>query len=164
MHILEIDLNYTQYHPLGETYISLYPSADSKEDGDAEKTESEKSKPPMWAEVERATEEGSLEQLRNRRPNAPVINSKSVEIKAVKSRPNSRSKSARPLVSQMNSRPAPPPVDLSGLNRRQRRKALGVQDSRGKAKATLLMPDSGGQKDDADVGQDDGSDGGFFEL
>ncbi|KAA8567568.1 hypothetical protein EYC84_008043 [Monilinia fructicola] len=45
MHILEVDLNYTQYHPLSETYISLYPPKGSEEDGEAKIN---KTKPPMW--------------------------------------------------------------------------------------------------------------------
>lgn len=154
MHIVEVDLNYTQYHPLSETYISLYPpSSTIDEEGDAPKKEKEKErpKPAMWAEVEKAMEEGTLNRLRNRMPNAPIKISKPVESRPVKA--------AKP-------RPEPAPIDTTGLNRRQRRKLLGIQDSRGKNKPTLSSKkhDSGaGQGDNGDADQDDTSDGGFFE-
>ncbi|KAJ5038396.1 uncharacterized protein L3040_007259 [Drepanopeziza brunnea f. sp. 'multigermtubi'] len=148
MHIVEVDLNYTQYHPLSERYISLYPPAGSEEE-DTNKTDKERPKPAIWAEVERAMEEGTLDRLRNRRSNAPVKIAKTVESKPLKSKLRSRSE------------PVPPPIDTTGLNRRQRRKALGIQDSRGKAKAK--EPHDSAQGHGTDAG-DGGSDGGFFEL
>lgn len=149
MHIVEVDLNYTQYHPLNETYISLYPPTDSKDEVVGE----ERPKPPMWSEVERAMEEGTLDRLRNRRLNAPVRAGQSMEKKVAKKVVNPKSKPKQ----------EPASIDTTGLNRRQRRKALGIQDSRGKTKA---IP---GKKIDSaaggsDAGQADESDGGFFEL
>jgi hypothetical protein len=152
MHILEVDLNYTQYYPLSEVYISLYPPTNSgDEEGDDSKTEKEeKPKPPMWAEVEQAMEDGTLNRLRNRTSTAPVM------IPKLSTAP--RTVERKPMKSR--SKPEPAAVDTTGLNRRQRRKLLGVQDTRGKTK-----PKTNGESHatEADVAQDDGSDGGFFE-
>jgi len=147
MHIVEVDLNYTQYYPLSEAYVSLYPLTKiGDEEGDDSK---EKPKPPMWAEVEQAMEDGTLNRLRNRTSTAPV--------KVAKAPKMVERKPAKPRL-----RPEPAPVDTTGLNRRQRRKLLGVQDTRGKAKPKAKENGSL-QIGEAVGGQDDGSDGGFFE-
>ncbi|KAH9222679.1 hypothetical protein DL95DRAFT_325640 [Leptodontidium sp. 2 PMI_412] len=152
MHIVEVDLNYTQYCPLSEVYISLYPPTNSGDDeGDDSKMEREaKPKPPMWAEVEQAMEDGTLNRLRNRTSTAPV------KIPKISTTPRT---GERKLL-KPRSKPEPAPVDTTGLNRRQRRKLLGVQDTRGKTK-----PKMNGESHvtEANVAQDDGSDGGFFE-
>jgi hypothetical protein len=69
MHVAEVDLNYAQYYPLNQRYISLYPpkvgedtEAGSHEGGQIDDTNQ---KPPMWAEVERRMANGTLNQLRN---------------------------------------------------------------------------------------------------
>ncbi|CZT03639.1 related to rRNA-processing protein efg1 [Rhynchosporium agropyri] len=148
MHIVEVDLNYTQYHPLSEAYISLYPNVSSA-GGEEEETRGDtgKSKPPIWAEVEQAMEDGTLRKLRNRTSNAPVrvpMKPKMVDRKPARAR----------------ARPEPVPVDITGLNRRERRKLLGVKDTRGK---TNPKSNGASHATEADVGQDDDSDGGFFE-
>ncbi|CAL3964718.1 unnamed protein product [Diplocarpon coronariae] len=151
MHIAEVDLNYTQYHPLSETYISLYPPADSQgEEGDSKK-DGKMRKPPVWAEVERAMEEGTLDRLRNRRPNAPVKITK--PVKPVDRKP-------------AKVKPDPDPVDTTGLNRRERRKALGFQKSRGKSEPISKMKRDTEfhERDGLDADMQDRSDGGFFEL
>ncbi|PBP26598.1 putative nuclear protein involved in pre-rRNA processing [Diplocarpon rosae] len=151
MHIVEVDLNYTQYHPLSETYVSLYPTADSQEkEGESMKV-GKMLKPPVWAEVERAMEEGTLDRLRNRKSNAPVQFTKPgkpVDRKPTKAKPEAT------------------PVDTTGLNRRERRKALGVQGSRRKSKPdpTKKQDTESSHADGLDADQDDRSDGGFFEL
>ncbi|PVH87045.1 hypothetical protein DL98DRAFT_556999 [Cadophora sp. DSE1049] len=148
MHIVEVDLNYTQYYPLSEAYVSLYPLTKT---GDEEHDDSkkEKPKPPMWAEVEQAMEDGTLNRLRNRTSTAPVKVSKAPKM--VERKP-----------AKVRSKPEPAPVDTTGLNRRQRRKLLGVQDTRGKIKPKTK--ENGASKaTEAEGGQDDGSDGGFFE-
>ncbi|PQE13173.1 rRNA-processing efg1 protein [Rutstroemia sp. NJR-2017a BBW] len=159
MHILEVDLNYTQYHPLGETYISLYPPKGSAEEAKEESNE-QRPKPPMWAEVEKCMEEGTLHQLRNRKP---VVTA---------------TKPARPLpkkLVQPKSKPSPkeeaPPVDTTGMNRRQRRSLRGVKDpkvakimknkSLGFAKNQAFGATEGARADDAQDGNN--SDGGFFD-
>ena len=67
MHVAEVDLNYTQYYPLNERYISLYPQKDSAivNGGQDEDVDTAAKKPPMWAEVEKRMTDGTLNQLRN---------------------------------------------------------------------------------------------------
>lgn len=142
IHIAEVDLNYAQYCPLSEVYVSLYPNKTPPAEGP---------KPPMWAEVEKCMEDGTLDRLRNRsapsRTRAPRV----VQIKPVKSTP-----------------PAPA-VDTSGLNRRERRKLLGVQAKSKKSLEFEKARSSAGQEREknkaaADVeGDGADSDGGFFE-
>ncbi|KAE9988376.1 hypothetical protein EG328_011136 [Venturia inaequalis] len=72
VHIAQIDLNYTQYYPLAQTYSSLYPTKkgeDGKQYGDEEETkEGVRGNLAMWKEVEQATKDGErkLEELRHR--------------------------------------------------------------------------------------------------
>ncbi|TID24019.1 rrna-processing protein efg1 [Venturia nashicola] len=72
VHVAQIDLNYTQYYPLAQTYSSLYPTKkgeDGKQRGDEEETKKGiRGNPEMWKEVEQATEDGErkLEELRHR--------------------------------------------------------------------------------------------------
>lgn len=72
VHIAQIDLNYTQYYPLAQTYSALYPTKkgqDGKTHGDAEETKAGvRGNPEMWKEVEQATKDGErkLEELRHR--------------------------------------------------------------------------------------------------
>lgn len=66
LHEAEVDLNYTLYHPLSETYISLYPrDKPSEEEGEGNLSIIKK-KPPIWYEIENAMVNGSLEKIRNR--------------------------------------------------------------------------------------------------
>lgn len=167
IHVAEVDLNYTQFCPLGETYISLYPrkpqTEEDEEDGDEEdKIELDPpSKPPMWEDVERRMEEGTLDELRNRV--APIT--------STTPRPPIR----RPAFEKPKSTPAPAPtvpeIDTTGMNRRQRRKLLRAKEPKIKTKSKS----AGFEKNQAfgaaqaassyaqDNVDDDGSDGGFFE-
>jgi hypothetical protein len=150
MHGAEVDLNYTQYCPLGEIYVSLYPREKSATE---EREEAEKldGKPPMWAEVERCMEDGTLNRLRNRVSNAVMT--------------ASRPKEKRPA----KPKPQPVPVDTTSLNRRQRRSMRGPQEERTKnksmgfAKNQAFGASQGAQRDEVDDEQDGDSDGGFFE-
>ncbi|KAH7418443.1 hypothetical protein BKA64DRAFT_590420 [Cadophora sp. MPI-SDFR-AT-0126] len=148
MHIAEVDLNYTQYYPLSEAYISLYPLTKS---GDTEEndTKKENPKPPMWAEVEQAMEDGTLNRLRNRTSTAPIKVSKASKVVERK-------------VAKPRSKPASTPVDTTGLNRRQRRKLLGISDTNGTSKS-MVKGNGSSQVNEAKGGHDDDSDGGFFE-
>lgn len=161
MHILEVDLNYTQYHPLSETYISLYPPKDSEEDAEAK---TEMTKPPMWYEVEKCMEEVSLDQLRNRRPDVGISTKNNIKLperKAVKPK----------IVPNPKPQKQAPTVDTTGMNRRQRRAQRGVKDSRAmklaKNKSTGFSKNQafgaveGARADEAQGGNV--SDGGFFE-
>jgi hypothetical protein len=142
MHVTEVDLNYTQYYPLGEPYISLYPQKSSSADEqDPLKEAKSKPKPPMWSEVEKCMEDGTLTRLRNRISAGPAQVSK----------------------------PQPAPVDMSGMNRRERRSQRGVKEPRTKNKSMAFAKNEGFGASQNAVGTenageaDDDSDGAFFE-
>jgi len=115
MHVAEVDINYTQNCPLGEVYISLYPLKDGDED--VSKDESSRPKPPMWAEIEKRMEEGTLNQLRNRVSTAPIAK-----------KPKKLEKPKERVVKPAKPKPIPASIDTTGMNRRQRRKQLGVTE------------------------------------
>lgn len=146
MHVAEVDLNYAQYYPLSEVYVSLYPNKSTPD--------LEGPRPPMWAEVEKCMEDGTLGRLRNRVSNAPASTSRKIQIKPAKPKPQA------------------PPIDTSGLNRRERRKLLGATDAaKNKNKSTAFernrsfgaseMTKTSTGLDVDDNGEE--SDGGFFE-
>lgn len=151
MHVAEVDLNYTQYYPLSEPYVSLYPP---KRKGTTEKEEDEeikeaKPKPEMWAEVEKCMENKTLDKLRNRAPKTttPANTSKRLEKRPAKPKPQAE-------------------VDTTGMNRRERRSLRNVgkegktkNKSMGFEKNQAFGATLGAQMDEAD----DDSDGGFFE-
>jgi hypothetical protein len=146
MHIVEVDLNYTQYCPLSDVYISLYPNKTAPGEGP---------KPPMWAEVEKCMEDGTLNRLRNRvsapRASAP----RAVQTRPAKVKPQAQA----------------PEVDTSGLNRRERRKLLGAHgETKSKKSLAFDKAQSFGEQEGeknkmaADIeGDGTESDGGFFE-
>ncbi|RDW83413.1 hypothetical protein BP5796_04904 [Coleophoma crateriformis] len=152
MHTAEVDLNYTQYSPLSEPYISLYPpkTADAEEDGSA------KPKPTIWFEVEKCMEEGTLQRLRNRVSSAPAPAPK---VKMQK-KPE-----------KVKSKPEPEPMDTTGLNRRQRRaqrNQKGVFDKKTTKNKSMAFErnqvfgaQQGARRNEADDGAE--SDGGFFD-
>jgi len=108
MHIAEVDLNYTQYCPLSEVYVSLYPQKSAEKIAEGSNEEGSRPKPPLWAEVEKAMEEGTLDRLRNRVSNAVVAPTKQLEIRPAKTKP------------------PPALVDTSGMTRRERRSQRGI--------------------------------------
>lgn len=151
MRSAEVDLNYTQYFPLTETYVSLYPQNKVDSEGSKAKTEGTGSKPPMWAEVEQCMEEGTLDQLRHRVPKISVDPPRKLQIKAAKQKP------------------PPAPVETIGLNRRERRSQLGVKEH-GKTKHKSVgfeknkaFGHSIGTKSSGSQAGDEHIDGGFFE-
>lgn len=116
IHNIEVDYNYTQNCPLAEIYISLYPLKEGPKE--VSKDDTSRPKPPMWAEIERRMEEGTLSELRNRAPLAPIVKKvmKPEKPKVQVIRP------AKPKV-------IPASTDTTGMNRRQRRKQLGVTNT-----------------------------------
>ncbi|KAF8864113.1 hypothetical protein BDZ45DRAFT_643423 [Acephala macrosclerotiorum] len=150
MHVAEVDLNYTQFYPLSEPYVSLYPP---KGKGITEKEEDEeieeaKPKPKMWAEVEKCMENKTLDRLRKRAPKSATPANTSRRLK--------RPAKAKPQAE----------VDTTGMNRRERR-SLRNAGKEGKTKHKSMGFEKnqafgvtlGAQMDDAE----DDSDGGFFE-
>lgn len=165
MHVAEVDLNYTQYCPLAETYVSLYPP---KEGGAARLEESNtadiSSKPPMWKEVEKCMEDGTLDKLRNRRPKVQVQPVKIPEKKPVKASDSMSVPRKKVQVVEEE--------DTTGLNRRQRRARLfgktGKEKTKNKSMGFLKNQAFGSweaaQSSKGKESQDDeDSDGGFFE-
>ena len=151
MHVAEVDLNYTQYCPLSEPYVSLYPQKSSSADElDQSKEAISKPKPPMWSEVEKCMEDGTLNRLRNRVSVGP----------AQVSKPSARK--------QIKAKPEPAAVDMTGMNRRERRSQRGSRDSRTKNKSMAFAKNeafgaSQHAMGEENADQDDDSDGGFFE-
>lgn len=83
IHNAEVDVNYAIYYPLMKPYSSLYPKSktrknDDSEDGDedgkskSDETDGPKGDVDMWRAVERAMEEGTLEQLRYNKEAVPA--------------------------------------------------------------------------------------------
>jgi hypothetical protein len=151
MHVVEVDLNYTQYYPLCEVYISLYPQKSSGTDEPITNAEETKPKPPMWIEVEKCMANGTLNQLRNRVLHMPANISRPLEMR------------------QPKSKPQPDFVDTVGLNRRERRSLRGISEKKPKNKSMGFEKNQTfgalheAQRVEAGANQDNDSDGGFFE-
>jgi hypothetical protein len=150
LHEVEVDLNYTQYCPLAEIYVSLYPKKDSTDDAEQDPKETQPTpKPPMWAEVEKCMEEGTLNKLRNRAPQVTIEAPRPLERRPRKEKPAF--------------------VDTTGMNRRERRSLRGPKEKEKGAKNKSL----GYEKNRAfgatqhihvpPAADEDDSDGGFFE-
>lgn len=153
MHIAEVDLNYTQYSPLSEPYIGIYQQKKSEDEEEASNIGAPR--PPMWTEVEKCMEEGTLNKLRNR---AAVITS-------IPTRP-------------LEVRPAKPKAELAsdtaGLNRRERRSHMRGENTRSNNKSKsvgfeknkafgALHAGPSYSKNVRNDEEGDDSDGGFFE-
>jgi hypothetical protein len=156
LHVAEVDLNYTQYCPLNEPYVSLYPLKDSAKEEDQAEKDTTKSKPSMWAEVEKCMEEGTLNKLRNRAAPIQADRSKPLQIKPAKT----------PKIKQQ------PAINTTGLNRRERRRAEreameGKGKNRNKSigfeKNKAFGAAQAAEKNAREAIKDDDSDGGFFE-
>ena len=155
----EVDLNYTQYCPLSQPYISLYPQKSSRADGEdaSEKVESAP-KPAMWAEVEKCMEEGTLDRLRNRVSTTKVVAvPKPLEMRPAKPKPKPKPQAAA--------------VHTTGMNRRERRGHRVKDESLGRTKNKSMAfqkneafgASQAVQNNGVDDEDGDDSDGGFFE-
>lgn len=163
IHVADVDLNYTQYCPLNEIYISLFAQKDFGEDGKDSSEVFDASRPAMWAEVEKAMEEGTLELLRNRTVAGPTtVTSKIVQKHPVKTKVKPAApKPSKPL-------PVEAPIHMEGLNRRERRAHLSGKTRRsvdGRSRAFAGSQGMGRTALTSDGNEADGaeSDGGFFE-
>jgi len=158
MHIAEVDINYTQNCPLSEVYVSLYPLRDGDEEVSLD--DSSRPKPPMWAEIERRMGEGTLNQLRNRVSTAPAVK-----------KPKKLEKPKERVAKPAKPKPIPAAVDMTGMNRRQRRKQLGVTEpTKTKNKSIGFEKNAAfGAAEAAKLGSgykredNEGDEGGFFE-
>ncbi|KAK3044719.1 hypothetical protein LTS18_000537, partial [Coniosporium uncinatum] len=141
VYVAEIDLNYTMYYPHVEPYVALFPSNGGDDTGKEPEENSAtlelRQSNPMWRTVERATEHGTLEALREKKTDPagkstspikpPSLPPRNKPVKAVKEESTNARSSTRPQ------------------NRRERR-----QEERTRVK----------EEED----HDDASDGGFFEA
>jgi len=159
MHIAEVDINYTQNCPLSEVYVSLYPLRDGEEEVSID--DSSRPKPPMWAEIEQRMEEGTLNQLRNRVSTAPIVR-----------RPKKLEKPKERVAKPAKPKPIPAAIDMTGMNRRQRRKQLGVTEPTKTTKNKSIGFEKNAAFGAAEAAKislgyrkehDEGEDGGFFE-
>ncbi len=146
--LAEVDLSYTQYCPLSEPYISLYPKKTSTTDVENGKTTEQAAKPAMWAEVNKCMKEGTLDQLRNRISSTNVPTPpRPLKIKPPKLKPVLQAAA----------------VDTTGMNRRERRRQRTTDPSPSISKHKSIAH---GRNLDFGVAQAedrDDSDGGFFE-
>lgn len=154
LHIAEVDLNYTQYCPLNEIYVGLYSQKKEGEGEEEPHKEAPAAKPPMWAEVEKSMEEGTLDLLRNRVAEVAPTPARQLEIRPAKKK------------AQLD-------VDTTGMNRRERRAQLGIRGTKEVVKTKNRS--TGFEKNQAfgamegvkNAGnaeaEGDDSDGGFFE-
>lgn len=157
MHVAEVDLNYTQYYPLYQRYIGLYPQKDvgGRENGNQdEHMDDTAKKPPMWAEVEKRMVDGTLDQLRNGL-SAPVV-----------SQGKSRSSKPTPMKSKTGSNQAKPTGQFNGTGNQSqagftRQSKVSGRFSEHQKSGPVERHASNRTTDVKDV--DDESDGGFFE-
>ncbi|RKF55489.1 rRNA-processing protein efg1 [Erysiphe neolycopersici] len=143
LHEAEVDLNYTLYHPLSETYISLYPRNKPSEEESKSNLDTTKKKPPVWYEIEKAMINGSLEKIRNRTPAIQVSLSKA---------PN---KSKTKKTSQGHAE------NYTGLNHQKKSKPIEVKTENKTALASKPYKSHNTQHVPDDKNGD--SDGDFFE-
>lgn len=162
LHIFEVDEAYTLYYPHAETYISLYGKPkEGKEDGDeapSAKAGGEAGRPPMWATIEKAMEEGqeALKSLRERQsPDESADNAQprgsSSKTQAKKPKPTQPkstqpSKPAKPATSQ--------PAPVTGKHGKDGKQPQNRRERR--ALMRKLAP-AGNKDEDEDDGE------GFFE-
>ena len=66
VHIAEVDLNYTLFHPLGKKYISLFPKPGTAASPEPQ-VDPNATKPVLWKVVKSCMKEGTLEDLRDGR-------------------------------------------------------------------------------------------------
>ncbi|KAL8869487.1 MAG: hypothetical protein Q9174_004238 [Haloplaca sp. 1 TL-2023] len=79
VHVAEVDLNYTLYHPLLEKYVGIFPREKSEEANILGNLSMEKvseirlRKPSIWAKIEDCMDQGTLQALRDGK--LPIDNS-----------------------------------------------------------------------------------------
>lgn len=153
MHVAEVDLNYTQYYPLYQRYISLYPQkgVGGNETGNQdEHIDDTTKKPPMWAEVEKRMVDGTLNQLRNG-SGATVIS----QGKSRTSKPTAMKSKASSTQTKTNETSPKHPQDLNKPNKESAKDPLYQTSNRSERRAAMKATKASDENE--------GSDGGFFE-
>lgn len=154
LHVAQVDIDYAKYFPFMEPYISLYAGVAAGEK-DEKKTAAHylrTPRPPMWSVVEKTREEGeaALERLQNRRPES-VQKSGGAQPRAGYNRSTKQPSDKKEKREKNEKREEQEMMEKMGGSRRERR-AL----ARARASGT-------GQQGGKANGEDDESDGGFFE-
>jgi hypothetical protein len=150
--VAEVDLNYTQYYPLLQRYISLYPQKGirgSETGNQDENIDDMTRKPPMWAEVEKRMVDGTLDQLRNG-SGATIGQGKSRTSKhtPMKSKVSLTHK-------KVNGASTKYPQSLPNPNRELAKHQVSQISNRGERRAAMKVREA--------INEDGESDGGFFE-
>lgn len=145
LHVAEVDLNYTQYFPLMEVYVGLYGKSSDGEEQEVDNDEDngiERVKPPMWAEVEKAMEEGNLDRLRNRRLQSSV--------------------SSRPKPQKAKSKPFTKPISVS---KPEKIEEVSIRHRPNRSERRRKIPDTRKEVVEEPRREEEAnlSDGGFFE-
>lgn len=165
MHVVEVDLNYTHYYPLNERYVSLYPQKGAEEEENTK--EKEAVKPPVWAEIEKRMEDGTLKELRYGVREGHAERPKSQKPKPSATKPrlaseNQTFKKQTERTEQPRQKERVPEQPDYGLNRRERRKAMlksgAIKPAKAAVKETVHEPIGNDEGNDGNI-----SDGGFFE-
>lgn len=157
MHVAEVDLNYTQYYPLYQRYISLYPQKDvggSETGNQDEHIDDTTKKSPMWAEVEKRMVNGTLDQLRNGSSATVVRQGKIRNSKPTTMKSKTGSNQAK-LTSQVNGAASKSQAGFARPSKVSRRSSEHQKSGPGERHVSNRTTDV------KDV--DDESDGGFFE-
>jgi hypothetical protein len=156
MYAAEVDLNYTQYYPLNQRYVSLYPQKSTTTDKDEEEDEGTNTvgkRPPMWAEVEKSMSDGTLEQLRNGgKTKLAATNGQNSQYKHKASKPALPKSFSTPHTNESAVKASSPLKDNNKFT-----------DSKKKPKAQTTSQHDIKKDVGKDDDGDDGSDGGFFE-
>jgi hypothetical protein len=153
MHVAEVDLNYTQYYPLSQRYISLYPQKDitrSEKGSQDEHIDDTIKKPPMWVEVEKRMVDGTLNQLRNSSSATVVSQGKSRSSKPIPVKSKARSTQAK-----VNGTSTKHSQSLTKSNKELAKNPMSQFSNRGERRAAMKAIEASGE--------DGESDGGFFE-
>lgn len=162
LHVAQVDEAYALNYPHAEPYISLYPKTKNEDDDDgAPEAEAKTSggaqrRPPMWATVEKAMEEGpeALKALRERRSA-----DESTGSAQSKGAPNkSRAKKPTPLSQQLKPPVRPPPLPSSPAVKAVGKDGKQPPRNRRERRALMRKTAPPVQKDED---EDDGE--GFFE-
>jgi len=153
MHVVEVDLNYTQYYPLSQRYISLYPQKDiarNEKSSQDEHIDDTTKKPPMWGEVEKRMVDGTLDQLRNG-ASATVVS----QGKSRSSKPTPVKSKAGSTQAKVNETSTKHSQGLTKSNKELAKYPMSQCSNRSERRAAMKAIEASGE--------DGESDGGFFE-
>lgn len=151
MHVAEVDLNYTQYYPLLQSYVSLYPQKDigrSETGNQDEHIDDMTKKPPMWAEVEKRMVDGTLNQLRNGSGATVISHGKSRNSKpTAPMKPKAGSTQA-----MINGTSTKPPQGLTKPNKESAKHPVSQPSNRSERRAAMKATEASAEDEENDEG------------